>query len=75
MSERGAVFLDLQGTLGGEGLDDIRNFSFFPSAPPAIRLLNESGLPAIVLTNQSHIAAGLFTLDSSCDVWQNSRKN
>jgi D-glycero-D-manno-heptose 1,7-bisphosphate phosphatase len=56
-----AVFLDLQGTLGGEGLDDVLRFSFFPCAAPAIRLLNEAGLLAIVVTNQSHIARGDFT--------------
>jgi len=25
-----AVLLDLQGTLGGSGLDDMRTFSFYP---------------------------------------------
>jgi D-glycero-D-manno-heptose 1,7-bisphosphate phosphatase len=63
MNERSAVFLDLQGTLGGEGLSDIRDFTFYPFAITAIKLLNESGLPAIVITNQSNIAKGLFTID------------
>lgn len=26
------VFLDFQGTLGGEGVDDIRSFQFYPWA-------------------------------------------
>jgi len=56
-----AVFLDLQGTLGGDGLGDIREFAFYPCAVPALRLLNRCGLLKIVLTNQSHIAKGLFT--------------
>ena len=59
---RRAVFLDLQGTLGGEGLGDIMSFSFFPTAAPAVRLINESGLLAVIVTNQSHIASGLFTM-------------
>ncbi len=61
MNDRCAVFLDLQGTLGGHGLDDILSFSFYPCAIPAIRLLNQAGLPAVVVTNQSHIARGDLT--------------
>ena len=57
-----AVFLDLQGTLGGDGLGDVRDFTLYPSAIPAIRLINATGLLAIVVTNQSHIARGYFTL-------------
>jgi D-glycero-D-manno-heptose 1,7-bisphosphate phosphatase len=56
-----AVFLDLQGTLGGDGLGDILDFSFFPSAIPAIKELNDAGFLAILVTNQSHIASGRFT--------------
>ena len=63
MYERAAVFLDLQGTLGGEGLGDIKDFTFFPSAIPAIKLLNDANLLAIVVTNQSHIAKGFFTFE------------
>lgn len=63
MTERKAVLLDMQGTLGGDGLGDVRNFAFYPFAYAAIRLLNQLGLPAIVVTNQSHIATGEFTLD------------
>lgn len=63
MSKQSAVFLDLQGTLGGEGLGDIREFTFYPFAIPAVRLLNEAGLLAIVVTNQSHISKGFFTLE------------
>jgi D-glycero-D-manno-heptose 1,7-bisphosphate phosphatase len=39
-----AVFLDLQGTLGGDGLGDIMDFQFFPCSIEAIRLLNEHGV-------------------------------
>ncbi len=58
-----AVFLDLQGTLGGEGLDDIMQFSLYPFAVDAIRLINSACMLAIVITNQSHISKGLFTWD------------
>ncbi|NLJ85330.1 MAG: HAD-IIIA family hydrolase [Firmicutes bacterium] len=59
-SERRAVFFDLQGTLGGEGLGDVRDFELYPFASDAVRLVNESGLLAIIITNQSHIGKGLF---------------
>jgi histidinol-phosphate phosphatase family protein len=61
MFERAAVFLDLQGTLGGEGLDDIRHFAFYKFAIPAIKLINKADLTAIIITNQSHIARGDFS--------------
>lgn len=57
-----AVFLDLQGTLGGEGLDHIMGFSFYQTAARAVGLVNDAGLLAIVITNQSHISKGLFTM-------------
>jgi D-glycero-D-manno-heptose 1,7-bisphosphate phosphatase len=61
MTLSSAVFLDLQGTLGGDGLGNILDFEFFPQAIPAIQLLNSSGLPAIVVTNQSQIGRGVLT--------------
>ena len=61
MDGQKAVFLDLQGTLGGDGFGDILDFSFFPFAVHAIRLLNEANLLTIVVTNQTHIARGYFT--------------
>ncbi len=57
-----AVFLDLQGTLGGDGLGDVMDFDFFPYSIEAIKLLNKNGILAIVVTNQSHIAKGLLTI-------------
>jgi len=62
-SKRSAVFLDLQGTLGGEGLEDILDFSFYPFSVRAIKLLNENSLLVIVVTNQSHISKGYFTYE------------
>ena len=61
--KRRALFLDLQGTLGGTGLDDIRGFSFYPCAASAVRLLNEHQFLTVVVTNQSNIAKGEFTAE------------
>ncbi|MDF2542402.1 MAG: hypothetical protein K0S47_2120 [Herbinix sp.] len=57
------VFLDFQGTLGGEGLEDITSFEFFPFALEAIQLLNKNNILAIGITNQSHISKGLITME------------
>lgn len=63
MNESGkAVFLDLQGTLGGDGLGDIMDFQFFPYSIEAIKLLNKHDILAIVVTNQSHIAREYLTM-------------
>ena len=64
---RRTVFMDLQGTLGGEGSGDIRDFEFFPFAIEAIKLVNDNDMLAIIITNQSHIAKGNFTLDEYYD--------
>lgn len=53
-----AVFLDMQGTLGGNGLDDISTFAFYPFSINAIKELNENRLLAILITNQSNISRG-----------------
>jgi len=63
-----AAFLDLLGTMGGDGLSDIRSFSLFPFTAEAIRLLNEVGILVFVVTNQSHIAKGLITREEF-DEW------
>jgi D-glycero-D-manno-heptose 1,7-bisphosphate phosphatase len=56
------VFLDLQGTLGGDGLGDIMDFQFFTCSIEAIKLLNKHNILAIVVTNQSHISRGYLTI-------------
>ena len=63
MEKSVTVFIDLQGTLGGDSMGDIRDFYFYPFAVDAIKLLNRSGILAIVVTNQSRIAKGYLTLE------------
>ena len=55
------VFLDMQGTLGGTGVDDISTFEFYPFSIDAIKKLNENGITAIVITNQSNISRGYLS--------------
>ena len=61
---RPAVFLDRDGTLTEERVyaatpDEI---VLLPGAGAAVRTLNESGVPAVLVTNQSGVGRGLFTL-------------
>jgi histidinol-phosphate phosphatase family protein len=60
---KAAAFLDFQGTLGGSGIDDIRTFTFYPFSIKSIKMLNESNILAIGITNQSHIAKGELTME------------
>ncbi len=62
MVRRPAVFLDRDGTICEEVgyLNHITRLQIYPWAAPAIRRLNEAGLPVIVVTNQSGVARGLF---------------
>jgi D-glycero-D-manno-heptose 1,7-bisphosphate phosphatase len=59
---RPAVFLDRDGTIAEEVgyLNHASRFRMFPFAAAAIRRLNESGMPVIVVTNQSGVAHGYF---------------
>lgn len=60
-----AVFLDRDGTINVEKdyLFRIEDFEFIPGAPKAIRRLKEAGFKVIVVTNQSGVARGYYTLD------------
>ena len=59
---KGAVFLDRDGTINEEVgyLDDPDRLRLMPSAAGAIRLLNEAGIPVIVVSNQAGIGRGYF---------------
>ena len=59
---RPAVFLDRDGTICEEVgyLNHLSRLRIFPWAAPAIRRLNDAGLPVIVVTNQSGVSRGIF---------------
>lgn len=62
---RRAVFLDRDGTINVEKdyLFKAEDFEFIPGAPEAIARLNQAGLLVIVVTNQSGVAQGFFSID------------
>ncbi len=57
-----AVFLDRDGTINEQMgyINHISRFHLLPGVGRAIRQLNQAGLPAIVVTNQSGLARGYF---------------
>ena len=58
-----AIFLDRDGTINEEMgyINHLDRFVLLPSAAVAIRSINESGLKAVVVTNQSGMARGYFS--------------
>lgn len=62
---RPAVFIDRDGTLITERhyLADPEGVTLVPGAEEALRRLREAGYALVVVTNQSGIARGLYTLD------------
>jgi D,D-heptose 1,7-bisphosphate phosphatase len=60
-----AVFMDRDGTINEEVsfLSRMEQLRLYPQAYEAIRLINASGMKAVVVTNQSGIARGYFTED------------
>ena len=63
MAKNRAVFLDRDGTINEEVgyLDSLEKLRLFPETFTAIKRINESGMKAIVVTNQSGVARGYFT--------------
>ncbi len=57
-----AVFLDRDGTVNEEAgyVNHLERFTLLPRVGEAIRLLNQNGLKAVVITNQSGVARGYF---------------
>ena len=63
MSGRPAIFLDRDGTLNEPVgfVNHISLFRLFPWSVEAIRLINRQGYLAVVVTNQSGVARGLYS--------------
>ena len=63
--KRRAVFMDRDGTISEEVgyINHPSRYRVFPYAAEAVRLLNESGWLAILVTNQAGVARGYFTED------------
>ncbi|MBT8490641.1 MAG: D-glycero-beta-D-manno-heptose 1,7-bisphosphate 7-phosphatase [Deltaproteobacteria bacterium] len=60
-----AVFLDRDGTINEEVkyLSRLEQLNLFPFTFEAIRMINESGMKVVLITNQSGVARGFFNED------------
>jgi D-glycero-D-manno-heptose 1,7-bisphosphate phosphatase len=67
---RRALFLDRDGTLAHEVgyVNHLSRFTLYPWAIDAVRLINRSGLAAVVVTNQAGVARGYFPESLVADV-------
>ncbi len=65
MKKNTAVFLDRDGTINEEVgyLSDLEKLNIYPNSFEAIRLINENGMKAVVITNQAGVARGYFSED------------
>jgi D-glycero-D-manno-heptose 1,7-bisphosphate phosphatase len=75
-----AVFMDRDGTISEEVgyINHPSRFRLFPSSASAVKLLNENGWLAIVVTNQAGVARGYFSeemIGRIHDQMQRSLKN
>lgn len=61
-----AVFLDRDGVINVEKeyLHRVEDFQFLPGVPRALRLLKDAGFLLVVVTNQSGVARGYFSLEA-----------
>ena len=63
MRGRPAIFLDRDGTLNQPVgfINHVSLFRLYPWTTEAVRLINQSGFAAVVVTNQSGVARGLYS--------------
>jgi D-glycero-D-manno-heptose 1,7-bisphosphate phosphatase len=75
--KRRAVFIDRDGTISEEVgyINHLSRFRVFPYSAPAIRVLNESGWLAIVVTNQAGVARGYFSEEMIRSVHEQLKRN
>lgn len=67
-----AIFIDRDGTLNEDigYVSSPEQLSLYPWAGEAVRLINEAGIKAIVITNQSGIARGMYTEETLGEIHQ-----
>ena len=66
-----AIFLDRDGVLTvekGYAISSIEEMEIFPYASECVRRIREAGYLAIVVTNQSAVAKGLFPIEELLDM-------
>ena len=71
-----AVMLDRDGTIvvDRDYLDDPEQLQFLPGAAEALRLMHERGLRLVILTNQSGVGRGRFSLERLQEIHERLRR-
>jgi D-glycero-D-manno-heptose 1,7-bisphosphate phosphatase len=71
-----AVFMDRDGTINDEMgyINHISRFKLLPKSAAAIRLINQNGYKAVIITNQSGIARGYFPEELVEDIHENLKR-
>jgi len=71
-----AVFCDRDGVINREvdNLHDVADLEILPKVAPAIKLLNNKGIPLIVVTNQPVVARGWLTENGVEKIHQEIKK-
>lgn len=69
MKKRKIIFLDRDGTINADTgyIHKIDDFFFMPNVIESLKLLKNHGYEFIIVTNQSGIARGIYTID---DFWK-----
>lgn len=71
-SEVQAVFLDRDGTIGGTGnFIHPKDFTLYPTAIEAIKLLKKAGIKIYAFTNQHRISLGEVTIEEFIEQFKN----
>jgi D,D-heptose 1,7-bisphosphate phosphatase len=68
MTKTAAIFLDRDGVINEEVgyLDSLDKLRIIPCAYEALKLINGSGMKAVIISNQAGVARGLFTEEFVC---------
>ena len=76
MKKNKAVFVDRDGTVNQEKcfVHMIKDFKLIPAAAKALKILHDAGYMIIIVTNQSGIGRGLYTLKDLHAVNRHMRK-
>ena len=71
-----AVFIDRDGTINVnvEYLDNPDRLKLYPGVAEGIKLLRDNGFRIIVITNQSGVARGFFTIDTLEKIHEKMKK-
>jgi D-glycero-D-manno-heptose 1,7-bisphosphate phosphatase len=78
MNKQKCIFLDRDGVINVDFVDyvyDVEKFEFIDGVPEALKTFKDAGYLIIVITNQSGIVKGIYTLDDVMTVHKHVQSN